>query len=104
MDGILFLVMLLMVISFHLKGYYTYKFFVMEEFKKPDEGLFRFSLKAEHAKHKRNSFGLSPVQHKASTEDSAKARSTANLFLIVFYICITFVVGYLSLVGKYTHP
>jgi hypothetical protein len=104
MDGILFLIMFLMVISFHLKGYYTYKFFVIEEFKKQPEGLLRFSFYAEHAKHKMHAFGFFPLLSKASLESSSKAKGMANLFLVVFYVGIAFVVGYSFLVGKYVTP
>ena len=104
MDGILFLVMLLIVISFHMKAYYTYKFLIIEEFNESPEGLFKFSFNAKHVKHKIHSFGFFPVLSKATLDRSKKAKGTANLFITVFYISIAFVVGYSFLVGKYVAP
>ena len=101
MDGTLFLIMFLIIISFHLKGYYAYKFLILEEFKTPPEGLLRFSFKARYMKHKMHSFGFFPLLMNSSFNESKKAKRTSNLFLVVFYVGIIFVIGYSLYVGKY---
>ncbi len=98
MDIFLLAIAILIIISFHLKSYYLYKFTVIEEFKVFNEGLFKFSFNAKHMSHKIHSFVFFPLVAKSSSEESKKAKYYSNIFLTIFYMCLFFIVGYSFLV------
>ena len=86
MDYLLFFLIGTIISTIQLKGYYTYKFLVIENLGTLKEGFWKFSLNAEHYGYKLASFYPFAIISRASTEDSKRAKKFANVYLTGFYV------------------
>jgi hypothetical protein len=98
---LLFPIACLMVISILLKGYYYYRFVVIEDQKIEPDNILKFmgDLNKVYLGGV-SAYSLFPIFRPASTTKARDAKIYSNFFLFLFILCLLFTVGAGLLLAK----
>ena len=82
----------IMSILFLIKGYYMYKYLVIEETQSFMESFMGYISKPKHKNHKMYSMSFGPIISETNYEESRKAKATSNTLLVIVYIMIGLII------------
>lgn len=97
--GLIIPMSFLMVLSIILKMYYEYKFDVADELKTEPVNILKFFVGFTYI-HRYGDSALFPLLRNSPVKTAQECKYMANFYLIMFYLCLTFILGAGLLLGE----
>jgi hypothetical protein len=87
------------MISVTIKNYYYYRFLIINDLNRIPEGFVMYLINPSNRKFRNYSRSFFPIVTSSKYKESHKAKKVANFFLIMIYLLLMFILGFV--VTKY---